>query len=83
MLGYAGNVSETGLFLECPLPPPAGTRLTLELKLPGDRNVVARGARVVWIRNERRRPGMGIALAELDHSERWLRFCRDQRSPTV
>ena len=83
-LGYARNVSETGLFLQCPLPPPPGTRLTLRLQLPGDGPVIeARGATVVWVREYKGwrcdPAGAGVHLASsLEDGEReaWAAFCR-------
>ncbi len=82
-LGYARNVSESGIFLQCPLPPPVGTHLALLLNLPGTGGaLVARSAEVRWVRDyrgwEAPPAGMGVSLGGLGPSaERaWSVFCR-------
>ena len=84
LLGFASNVSETGLFLECALPPPVGTHLALRLELPGEPDpITVRRARIVWMRGQRadsRPVGAGVIISDLDPLARlaWKRFCRDQ-----
>lgn len=82
-LGYAHDVSRTGLFLQCVLPPPVGTRMRLRLSLPGDqRTVIAGSAHVVWVREYRgwRAPpaGVGLQLDDMDDGARraWTSFCQ-------
>ncbi len=43
-LGYARNVSESGIFLQCPLPPPVGTHLSLKLNLRGPYGTLIAGS---------------------------------------
>ena len=84
LLGFASNVSATGLFIECALPPPVGTRLALKLDLPGESEpIVVRRARIVWQRGQRaesRPAGAGVMISELDRSASlaWKRFCHEQ-----
>ena len=84
LLGFARNVSETGLFIECALPPPVGTRLALKLELPGESEpIVVRCARIVWQRGQRaesRPAGAGVMISELDRNagRAWRRFCHEQ-----
>ncbi len=82
-LGYARNVSESGIFLQCPLPPPVGTHLSLRLSLPGRGGaLVARRAEVRWVREykgwESPPAGMGVRLGGLGNTEEdaWSAFCR-------
>jgi len=84
LMGFASNVSETGLFIECVLAPPVGTHLALQLELPGEPEpIVVRRARVVWNRGQRadsRPVGAGITISDLDPGARraWTRFCSGQ-----
>lgn len=84
LLGFARNVSESGVFLQTPLAPPVGTSLRLRLRLPGGKlAVTAERARVVWIRDRaswREAAGMGVQLLGLAPEERhnWCEFCRMQ-----
>ena len=82
LLGFAQNVSQGGAFLQCLLPPPVGTQLSLRFQLPGDdRAIVSGGARVVWSRSHVGRPGppagVGVELLNLPTGSRrvWERFC--------
>lgn len=82
-LGYARNVSESGIFLQCPLPPPVGTHLSLRLTLPGKAGpLVARRAEVRWVREyqgwESPPAGMGVQLGGLEDTaeDTWASFCR-------
>lgn len=82
LLGFAQNVSRSGAFLQCLLPPPVGTQLTLRFRLPGgDRAIVSGCARVVWSRAHVGRPGppagVGVQLVDLPQGSRqvWERFC--------
>jgi uncharacterized protein (TIGR02266 family) len=81
-LGYLANVSETGVFVQCTTPRPVGTRLALQLRLPGhDRHVLCDSAEIVWTRSfantEEGSPGMGIRIVEIEPESRLLlrRFC--------
>ena len=81
-LGYARNVSKGGIFLQCPLPPPVGTRLSLRLNLPGAGGALgARDAEVRWVRSyrgwEAPPAGMGVQLGELapPTARAWSLFC--------
>jgi hypothetical protein len=84
LLGFASNVSETGLFIECALVPPVGTHLALKLELPGEPEpIVLRRTRIVWKRGQRadsRPVGAGVTISDLDPSARlaWRRFCIGQ-----
>jgi hypothetical protein len=82
-LGYARNVSESGIFLQCPLPPPVGTHLSLKLNLPGPNGtLIAGSAEVRWVRDyqgwESPPAGMGVWLGGLPPSAEhaWSSFCR-------
>jgi uncharacterized protein (TIGR02266 family) len=82
-LGYARNVSESGIFLQCPLPPPVGTHMQLLLGVPGqpDRLCASR-SEVVWVREHRAEQslpaGMGVRLQGMDASveQAWSDWCR-------
>lgn len=83
-LGYLGNISETGLFVQSTSPPAPGTRVSLRLRLSGTRDEFL-GARavIVWSRGYAGRlgpsAGMGLRLLGLDPDERsaWLRLCAE------
>lgn len=69
-LGYAGNVSESGAFVQCTRPRPIGTRLQLRLHVPGTDEGFGCEAEVIWIRpyggREKPCPGMGVRFLSLD-----------------
>lgn len=86
-LGYLANVSETGVFVQCSNPRPVGTRLALQLRLPGlDQRLVCRTAEIVWTRrfanSDEGSPGMGMRFVEIDPEARATlrRFC-DEGGP--
>jgi len=80
-LGYLSNVSETGVFVQSVNPRAVGTRLAIQLRLPGlDDRLRCRLAEIVWTRPVPGRSGaagMGIRFLELpDPSRSTLRrFC--------
>ena len=84
LIGFASNVSETGMFLQCVLPPPAGTNMTLHMRIGQNADVRVCGAEVVWVRDRETTPfeptGVGVKLGpmEEDSKERWVEFCRRQ-----
>lgn len=89
LIGFVRNVSRTGMFLQCPLPPPVGTRMSLRLRLPGEaQELVVERSQVMWVREfERAEPrpaGMGLRLIGMDprNEQVWRRFCR-KLSPGV
>lgn len=83
LLGYALNVSETGVFVQCATPRPPGTRLRLHLRIPGVPDpLVCRRARIAWVRpySGWRGPaaGVGIRLGGMRAADRaaWGAFCQ-------
>ena len=72
------------MFVQCPLPPPAGTNMTLQVRIGSGEEVVVRGARVIWVRDRVNTPmepsGVGVELGRMEEGsrQRWLEFCRDQ-----
>jgi hypothetical protein len=86
LLGYARNVSATGMFLQCPLPPPPGTSMKLRVDVPGEAEiVVVDRAQVVWVREydswSKLPAGMGVHLDAMRPSAeiKWADFCRTLR----
>lgn len=83
-MGFASDVSETGMFVQCALPPPPGTTMTLQVRMGSDPELVVRRARVVWVRDRSTAPyepmGVGVALSAMEDGsrERWVEFCRRQ-----
>ena len=84
LIGFASNISETGMFVQCALPPPPGTKMTLQVRIQDGDRVTVRGARVVWTRDRttaRYEPcGVGVELHRMKDGsrERWVDFCRIQ-----
>lgn len=83
-LGYLANVSETGVFVQCSNPKPVGTRMSLQLRLPGlDERLLCDRAEIVWTRRfacaDEGSPGMGIRFVDLgpESREALRRFCSD------
>jgi uncharacterized protein (TIGR02266 family) len=76
-VGVASDVSPGGLFVAVYAPVPVGTRLSLRFRLPTG-HVVGAGV-VRWVRDGRpgRLAGMGIALTEVEETDRQVleRFC--------
>lgn len=66
--GVARNLSRGGIFVETALAPPPCSEIQLEFPLPGERQVLAPTATVVWIRlgGPRTRRGMGLRFLSLD-----------------
>ena len=81
LLGYARNVSQTGMFLQCPLPPPPGTSMALRVDVSGEAVVIDR-AEVVWVREydswSKLPAGMGVHLDRMPPTSEtaWSDFCR-------
>ncbi len=65
----ARNVSAGGMFIDAPVPLPAGTRVGLEFRLPGGGSVQADGE-VRWNTDAAvarvRHPGMGVGFVDLE-----------------
>lgn len=67
----ARNLSSGGMFIDAPVPLPAGTRLGLEFKLPGGSAIQADGE-VRWNTDaaaagtRARHPGMGVGFVNLE-----------------
>ena len=83
-LGYLANVSESGVFVQCTSPRPVGTRLCLQLRLPGvEDRVLCDAAEIVWTRRyskgDEGSPGMGFRFVDLDSESKAVlrRFCAD------
>ena len=81
-LGYLGNVSASGLFVQCARPRDKGTRLSLRFRIPGaSQPIHCPEAEVIWTRGYGGRsgpaPGMGIRLCSLTLEAQALiaRFC--------
>ncbi|MCP4005890.1 MAG: hypothetical protein GY725_17000 [bacterium] len=88
-MGYAGNLSETGVFINCMNPRPAGTRVRLVLHMPGiSQRRFSSIAEVRWQRDYdgRNAPpsGMGLRFMELSTGVRsMLRvFCASNEPDT-
>jgi uncharacterized protein (TIGR02266 family) len=74
-LGYAANLSETGVFVQCLAPRPPGTRLRLVLHLAGSKGPeIQTDAEVRWTRGYRGKraasAGMGLRFTSLKPSDR-------------
>jgi len=69
---FTANINEGGLFIETETPPPSGTAVLLNFKLPGEEEPIRVYGRVVWCRPAagRESPGMGIEFENLDHVAR-------------
>ena len=69
---FTANINEGGLFIESESPPPAGTAVVLNFKLPGEEEPIRVHGRVVWItsRGGPESPGMGIEFESLDRAAR-------------
>jgi type IV pilus assembly protein PilZ len=63
LVAYSMNLSRGGLFLETETPPPAGSRLTLRLVLPGYMPIIE--GEVAWVSEDGSGPkGVGIRFLE-------------------
>jgi len=69
---FTANINEGGLFIETETPPPSGTAVLLNFKLPGEEEPIRVRGRIVWCRTPegRERPGMGIEFENLDQAAR-------------
>ncbi len=83
-LGYAANLSETGMFVQCTVPRPPGTRFALRVHLPGHPGgLFCREVEVIWTRGYSGASGppagMGTRFVSLDPSaaQAVLRFIQD------
>jgi uncharacterized protein (TIGR02266 family) len=67
---FTANINEGGLFIETESPPPAGTAVLLNFKLPGEKEPIRVHGRVVWTRVQggAESPGMGIEFENLDRA---------------
>ena len=69
---FTANINEGGLFIETESPPPAGTAVLLNFKLPGEEEPLRVHGRVVWTAAQggAEGPGMGIEFENLDRVAR-------------
>ncbi|HYB13727.1 MAG TPA: TIGR02266 family protein [Myxococcota bacterium] len=69
---FTANINEGGLFIEAESPPPSGTAVLLQFKLPGEEEPIRVHGRVVWTsaRQGSEGPGMGIEFEDLDRVAR-------------
>lgn len=70
-LGYAANLSETGVFINCMNPRPEGTRVRVVLHMPGlSQRRFSSIAEVCWTRgyggSEGHPAGMGLRFVDLE-----------------
>jgi uncharacterized protein (TIGR02266 family) len=75
-VGYAENISRSGLFFSAANPPAVGSTFPVEFVLPDNRTVVQCTCRVVWQHryNTTGRPsvGVGVEFVDLDALKRTL-----------
>jgi len=76
-LGYAANLSETGVFVQCMSPRPAGTRLKLVMHLAGSKGPeIHSEAEVRWTRGyqgkRKASAGMGLRFTSLKPADKSL-----------
>jgi type IV pilus assembly protein PilZ len=68
------DLGSGGLFVETDEPPTAGTLLTLEIEIPGERAAASAAGRVTWVRegqsSDGKPPGMGVAFIDVDDAVR-------------
>jgi hypothetical protein len=79
-LGYLGNVSASGLFVQCARPRTPGTRLALRFRIPGRAEpIVCSEAEVIWTRGYGGRsgpaPGMGMRICALSSEAQSVLQC--------
>ena len=72
--GFAGDISDGGIFVATYDVLPLGTELTVSFVLPGGHQIVASG-HVAWVRDARDRglegqPGMGVRFSSLSSADR-------------
>lgn len=75
-IGYAENISRSGLCFSAANPPAVGTTFPVEFVLPDNRTMVQCTCRVVWQRRYETtgRPsvGVGVEFVDLDQAKRQL-----------
>jgi Tfp pilus assembly protein PilZ len=74
---YLLNLSETGMFIRCEVPPTHGTELDFELFAARKSRSLHGRAKVVWVRSRKeghdRPQGMGVAMTSMEPgSQQWL-----------
>src|ERR1700722_1537220 len=72
---HSHDVSRGGIFIKTPTPFPPGTLLKFEIRIAGDKAVIAGVGRVVWKRETAQASGelpagMGVKFIKLDDSSR-------------
>src|SRR5439155_19901074 len=72
---HSHDVSKGGLFIKTPTPFPPGTLIKFEIRIAGDKAVIAGVGRVVWKREAgsaaaERPAGMGVKFIKIDESSR-------------
>ena len=71
LISYSLNLSKGGIFIETPAPLPIGTPLTLQIEIPGTKEICSIGGTVAWTRTEtddNNLSGMGVAFDALDET---------------
>lgn len=75
-VGYAENISHSGLFFSAANPPAVGAMFPVEFVLPDNRTKVQCTCRVVWqhryTTTGRPSVGVGVEFVDLDHTKRTL-----------
>jgi uncharacterized protein (TIGR02266 family) len=75
-VGYAENISRSGLFFSAANPPAVGATFPVEFVMPDNRTMVQCTCRVIWRRQYETsgRPsiGVGVEFLNLDHAKRAL-----------
>ena len=68
------DLESGGLFVETDKPSPVGTLFTLEIEIPGEREVASAAGRVTWVREapsaDGKPPGMGVTFIDVDDAVR-------------
>ena len=72
---HSYDVSKGGIFIKTPTPFPPGTLIKFEIRIAGDKAVIAGVGRVVWKReagtaSAERPAGMGVKFIKIDESSR-------------
>jgi uncharacterized protein (TIGR02266 family) len=72
---HSHDVSKGGIFIKTPTPFPPGTLIKFEIRIAGDKAVIAGVGRVVWKREAgsaaaERPAGMGVKFIKIDESSR-------------
>src|SRR6476469_699352 len=74
---HSHDVSKGGLFIKTPTPFPPGTLIKFEIRIAGDKAVIAGVGRVVWKRktaaaNAERPARMSVKFIKIDESSRQM-----------